>query len=97
MLTEIYIEALLVDSELADQVFAERSARMPRWMRPAVALAILFLAIVLADAIGLTSLVSQGCGTISWGFLLVYVLRMLTYGLWLLLRGSRVQRQQEDS
>ena len=75
-------------NERLDQAFAEKSVRMPRWMRPAVALAILFVAVVLADAIGLTNLVAQGYGTITWGFLLIYVLPLLTYGLWLLSRRS---------
>jgi uncharacterized membrane protein YkvI len=75
-------------NERLDQAFAERSVRMPRWMRPAVALAILFVAVVLADAIGLTNLVAQGYGTITWGFLLVYIVPVLTYGLWLLIRRS---------
>jgi hypothetical protein len=48
-------------NERLDQAFAERSVRMPRWMRPAVALAI---------------------------FLLVYIVPVLTYGLWLLIRRS---------
>jgi len=71
-------------NERLDQAFAEKSVQMPRWMRPAVAIAILFVAVVLADAVGLTSLVAQGYGTITWGFLLIYVLPLLTYGLWLL-------------
>ena len=73
-------------NERLDQAFAERSVQMPRWMRPAVALAVLIFAVVLADAVGLTSLVAQGYGTITWAFLLVYVLPLLTYGLWLLAR-----------
>ena len=73
-------------NERLDQAFAERSVRLPRWMRPAVALAILFVAVVLADAIGLTSLVAQGYGTITWAFLLVFVLPLLTYGMWLIVR-----------
>lgn len=75
-------------NERLDQSFAERSVRMPRWMRPAVALAILFLAVVMADAIGLTSLVTKGYGTITWGFLLIYVLPLLTYGVWLLCKNA---------
>jgi uncharacterized membrane protein YkvI len=75
-------------NERLNQTFAENSIRMPGWMRPAVALAILFIAVVLADAIGLTSLVAQGYGTITWGFLLIYVLPLLTYGVWLIARQS---------
>ena len=76
-------------NERLDQTFAERSVQMPRWIRPAVAIAILFVAVVLADAIGLTNLVAQGYGTITWGFLLIYVLPLLTYGLWLLCNNTQ--------
>ena len=76
-------------NERLGQTLAERNLPMPRWVRPAVALAILFIAIVLADAIGLTGLVARGYGTITWGFLLIFVLPMLTWGLWLLHRQSR--------
>jgi uncharacterized membrane protein YkvI len=76
-------------NERLDQALAEKNVRMPRWMRPAVALAILFLAVVLADAIGLTSLVAQGYGTITWGFWLIYVLPLLTYGVWLLCKNAK--------
>ncbi len=75
-------------NERLDQTLAENGIRMPSWMRPAVAITVLFVAIVLADAVGITGLVAQGYGTITWGFLLVYILPMLTYGLWLLLRRS---------
>ncbi len=75
-------------NERIDQAFAEKSVQMPRWMRPAVALGILFMAVVLADAVGITGLVAQGYGTITWAFLLIYVLPLLTYGLWLLIRRS---------
>ena len=76
-----------VNERLA-QALAEQNVRMPRWTRPAVAFAILIIAVLLADAIGLTSLVTKGYGTITWGFLLVYVLPLLTYGVWLLYRRS---------
>lgn len=81
-------------NERLEQAFSEKSVQMPRWMRPAVAIAILFVAVVLADAIGLTSLVAQGYGTITWGFLLVYVLPLLTYGVWLIMRRSPESRQE---
>jgi uncharacterized membrane protein YkvI len=75
-------------NERIDQAFSENRLQMPRWMRPAVALAILFMAIVVADRVGITSLVAQGYGTITWAFLLVFVLPLLTYGLWLLCKNT---------
>lgn len=75
-------------NERIDHTFAEQGVRMPDWMRAAVAIGILVIAVVLADAVGLTGLVAQGYGTITWGFLLVYVLPVLTYGVWLSYRGA---------
>ena len=62
--------------------FVARNLEMPNWMRSAVALLILITAVILADAIGLTNLIAKGYGTITWGFLLVFVLPLLTYGVW---------------
>ncbi len=77
-------------NERLDHTFAEKGIRMPDWMRPATAFLILFIAVVLADAIGLTNLVAQGYGSITWAFLLIYVLPILTYGVWLLSRKPSI-------
>lgn len=69
-------------NERLNQTFREKGSEMPHWMRPAVAAFILLTAVILADAIGLTDLVAKGYGTITWGFLLVFVLPLLTYGVW---------------
>jgi uncharacterized membrane protein YkvI len=84
-------------NERINQAFAEKSVQMPQWMRPAVAFAILFTAVVLADAVGITSLVARGYGTITWAFLLIYVLPLLTYGLWLLYNSARHSTSKVDS
>jgi uncharacterized membrane protein YkvI len=76
-------------NERIDHSFAERGVHMPNWIRPVVALAILVLAIVIADAVGLTGLVAEGYGTITWGFLLVFILPLLTWGTWLIFRSDR--------
>jgi len=75
-------------NERLDHTFAQKGVRMPNWMRPAVALVILVVAVLLAGAIGLTGLVAKGYGTITWGFLLVFVLPLLTRGVWLISRGA---------
>ena len=82
-------------NERIDHTFAERGIRMPDWMRPLVALAILFTAVVVADAIGLTGLVAQGYGTITWGFLLLYVIPVVTWGVYLVWRAD--QREANTS
>jgi uncharacterized membrane protein YkvI len=76
-------------NERIDHTFAERGLNMPNWLRSGVAIAILIAALVIADSIGLTSLVAKGYGTITWGFLLVFILPLLTYGVWLIMRARQ--------
>ena len=76
-------------NERIDHTFAEKGLLMPDWMRAAVAIGVLVLAVVLADAVGLAGLVARGYGTITWGFLLVYVVPVLTYGVWLSYRHAK--------
>jgi len=71
-------------NERVDHTFNERGKSMPNWMRSAIAITTLITAVVVADAIGLTDLIAKGYGTMTWGFLLVFVLPLLTYGMWLL-------------
>ncbi len=71
-------------NERLDRTFSERGKTMPNWLRSAIALTILVMAVLIADAIGLTALVARGYGTMTWGFLLIFVLPLLTYGIWLL-------------
>jgi uncharacterized membrane protein YkvI len=74
-------------NERLDHTFKVRGKRMPNWMRSATAVTTLITAVVVADAIGLTALIAKGYGTITWAFLLVFVLPLLTYGTWLLYSG----------
>ena len=69
-------------NERIDRALEERDLILPRWVRAAVALVILLIAIVLADTIGLTALVARGYGVITYGFLLIFVLPIMTIGVW---------------
>lgn len=68
-------------NERVAAVYHQGDEEMPQWLRPAIAFGILFTAIVLADAFGLADLISEGYGTITYGFLLIYVLPILTLGV----------------
>ena len=66
----------------------ERGSHLPRWMRPATA------AVFLGGALGLTGfglvdLIARGYGTMTWVFMAVYVVPVLTLGVWILVRDSR--------
>lgn len=58
----------------------EQDGEMPGWMRPAVAVGLLGLGTAIAG-FGLTGLIARGYGTITLGFILVYVIPVLTLGV----------------
>ena len=76
-------------NERIDHVFVEKGNAMPRWMRPAVALVLLFVAVVLAQRIGLIDLVSTGYGALSYAFIVIMVIPLLTVGVWRISQGRK--------
>lgn len=62
-------------------VFDQRNVTMPSWIRPLVAIAFLILGAAIAQ-FGLINLIAQGYGTIAWGFMIVFVIPLLTLGVW---------------
>ena len=69
---------------------AERHQRgFPPVGRLACTIALLIVAIFFAQRFGLVALIAKGYRTLAWMFLIVYVLPLLTYGLWRLLQRGR--------
>ena len=75
-------------NERVANAWAERQRPMPRALRPALAVAVLLAAVYAATAVGLVDLIASGYGTLTWYFLAIYVLPLMTWGLWLLWRHS---------
>ena len=50
-------------------------------MRPAVAIGLLTIATFVSQY-GLIDLIAKGYGTLTWGFIIVYVIPVLTVGVW---------------
>jgi uncharacterized membrane protein YkvI len=70
-------------------LLAERGRSLPRLLRPAAAVVLLVGAAGLAR-FGLVALIARGYGTLTWAFLAVYVVPVLTWGVWKLSRGARL-------
>jgi uncharacterized membrane protein YkvI len=68
---------------------SEHRAGQIRVVRAAVSLAVLLLATVLADRIGLVDLIAKGYGYLSWVIIAIYVVPLLTIGLWRLQTHAR--------
>lgn len=60
--------------------------------RLALALALLLVAFVLAERVGIVALIASGFGLLTWGFILVFVVPVLTIGLWLIARPAALSR-----
>lgn len=75
-------------NERISSTYEEKGARMPRLLRFGIALTILVLAIFIADAIGIVDLIASGYGALTWGYWVVFVIPILTVGLWRILKSS---------
>ena len=74
-------------NERVDAVLEEQGRHLPRALRPAIATGFLLGAALLAR-LGLVDLIARGYGTLTWAFLLVYVIPALTWGIWLVWRAG---------
>jgi len=73
-------------NERVANAWKERGGTMPRSLRPALSVGVMLVAVHAATAIGLVDLIAKGYGTLAWYFLAVYVLPLMTWGVWLLWR-----------
>jgi uncharacterized membrane protein YkvI len=60
---------------------ADSEAELATWIRPAVAVALLGLG-TFVSGFGLIGLIARGYGTLTIGFIIVYVIPVLTIGVW---------------
>lgn len=68
--------------------FKDNSKEVPGWLRPGVTLICLILG-VCVSTFGLTGLIAKGYGTITWGFFVLYVVPVLTVGLYKLAKARK--------
>lgn len=67
---------------------AKKGKFVPKWMRPTIAVGAVLVGIGVST-FGLTGLISKGYGTICWGFLIVYVLPVLTIGIYKIAKAKK--------
>lgn len=75
-------------------VFHERSAEMPRALRPAVSVGFMAIAIFVADAVGIVNLIGQGYTYATYLFLGIVVVPLLTRGVLLIRQRESVDVPQ---
>lgn len=69
-------------NERIAHVYARRGKQMPSALRGGVALFFMIFSTVTAEAIGLVALIDKGYGALSWVFIAVMMVPILTVGLW---------------
>ena len=76
-------------NERIDHAFMEKSIRMPRWLRPVVALTLLISAVAMANWFGIIDLIGRGYGSMGWGFLMLIFVPLMTVGVWRVWKAPR--------
>jgi uncharacterized membrane protein YkvI len=82
-------------NERVAKAYEERSRPMPRPLRPALAVAVMVLSVYAASAVGLVGLIASGYGLLTYAFIALLVLPVLTLGVWKLARRGPPPVMQE--
>ena len=69
-------------NERVARSFEERRRPMPRTLRPALAVGIMVASVYAAAAVGLVGLIAQGYGALTYAFIALVILPVLTVGIW---------------
>ena len=64
-------------------MYKDKGGQMPKQLEQFVTIGLLILGAIIAQY-GLIGLIAQGYGTITWGFFIIYVIPVLTYGVYLI-------------
>jgi len=71
----------------------DKGREMPAFVRPVIAALLLLAAMVAANAFGLINLIAKGYGMLTFGFIIVFVVPVLTIGAWRVFRSAPVERE----
>jgi uncharacterized membrane protein YkvI len=80
-------------NERVQSTFKARGRNMPRTYRPVIAAVFLLIAFGLSS-FGLINLIAKGYGALSWGFLLVYLLPLVTIGTCKIIFHGKKEKEQ---
>lgn len=77
-----------INERIAHAYQQKHAKAFTRTARFAVTIALLSASVFLADRIGLVALIADGYRWLAYAFLLIYVLPLMTWGLWKLMRRT---------
>lgn len=73
-------------NERVARAYEERQQQMPRILRPALAIFIMTVSVYAAASIGLIDLIAKGYGLLTYAFIVLLIVPVLTVGIWYLRR-----------
>ncbi|WP_409228955.1 YkvI family membrane protein [Gudongella sp. SC589] len=77
-------------TERITSVYVEKDKKMAGWIVPSVTIGLLALGVFIAQ-FGLIGLIAQGYGTITWGFLVFYVIPVVTIGIYKIMKATSLE------
>jgi uncharacterized membrane protein YkvI len=77
-------------NERVARAFEEQHKPMPRILRPALSGGIMVVSVYAAAAVGLVGLIAKGYGLLTYAFILLLIVPVLTVGLWKITRTREV-------
>jgi uncharacterized membrane protein YkvI len=78
-------------NERVAKVYEEHGKQMPRAMRPTLAIIVMVISVYAAAAVGLVGLIDKGYGYLTYAFIVLLIIPVLTVGVW------RITRRPADS
>lgn len=82
-------------NERVAKVYEERQQSMPRIVRPALSVTVMVISVYAASAIGLVALIAKGYGLLTYAFIVLLILPVLTVGTWRISRPAAISAAAE--
>jgi uncharacterized membrane protein YkvI len=89
-LVDTGVAVLHAINERVAKAYEEQQRQMPRLLRPALAIVIMILSVYAAASIGLIDLIAKGYGMLTYAFIALLVVPVLTVGIWRMRRAAVV-------
>jgi len=83
-------------NERVARVYEERNHPMPRALRPAIAITVMVISVYAAGAIGLVDLIAKGYGWLTYAFIVLLIIPVLTIGVWRITRPPGASARPDD-
>ena len=75
-------------TERIESVYKQKQEEQPKWIKMTVTIGLLIFGALIAQ-FGLIGLIAKGYGTITWGFFLVYVIPIVTIGVYMVYKEGK--------